>query len=878
MKDPSSIPSVYDHKKVETKWYDFWMEKGYFTAHPFSGKPSYTIVIPPPNVTGSLHIGHALNNGLQDALIRYHRMKGYETLWLPGTDHASIGTHVKIEQALEKEGTNRFALGREKFMERAWDWKHMYGDTIISQLKRLGCSCDWSRTRFTMDEGLSRAVLEAFVRLYNEGLIYRGDYITNWCPECKTVISDLEVEHGETQGNLWYVRYLYEDGNGSVTVATTRPETILGDTAVAVNPKDERYRSTVGRTVILPVLGRRMPVIADSYVDMEFGTGAVKVTPAHDPNDFEMGLRHKLPRITVIGPDGKMTKEAGPYASMDRYDCRKAIVADLEHRGNLVKIETHTHSVGRHERCDTIVEPLVSTQWFVHMKPLAAPAIEAVRNGFIKFVPERFTKIYMHWMENIRPWCISRQLWWGHRIPAYYCSDCGEVLVSVDAPELCPGCGGSLRQDEDVLDTWFSSALWPFSTLGWPEQTPELAYFYPTSVLLTAYDIIFFWVARMIFTGLHFMGEKPFSTVLLTGLILDENGKKMSRSKGTGADPVEMIEEIGADALRFGLLTGTTMGNDSRIHRDRFETSRNFDNKLWNASRFVLMNLDGFDPKAGAPAPDLADAWIMSRLGEVITQVGEMIERHEPSEAAKTLYDFVWSEYCDWYIELSKPKLASDNEKERKTAQHVLWFVLERTLRLLHPFMPFITEEIWQALPHEGESIMVSPWPDVCWELDSDALASMAYVMDTTRAIRNLRAELAIPPSRKIRAIAHATPRALRALTALAEHVQRLAGLETLELGAEGSRKPARALASVVPGVEVYLPFEGLIDIDKETERLAKSLGEVEAELGRVQKRLENKGFMDKAPVEVREKEQSRREELGERAAKIRARIEALSR
>ncbi len=878
IKNPGGIPSVYDYRQVETKWYDFWMEKGYFTAQPFSGKPPYTIVIPPPNVTGSLHIGHALNNGLQDVLIRYHRMKGYETLWLPGTDHASIGTHVKIEQALEAEGTNRFALGREKFMERAWDWKNKYGDTIINQLKRLGCSCDWSRTRFTMEEALSRAVLEAFVRLYNEGLIYRGDYITNWCPECRTVISDLEVEHQEVQGNLWYVSYPYEDGNGSITVATTRPETILGDTAVAVNPQDDRYRGAVGRYVILPVLGRRMPVIADSYVDMEFGSGAVKVTPSHDPNDFDMGLRHNLPRVTVIGPDGRMTKEAGPYEGMDRYECRKAILADLEERGNLVKTETHIASVGTHERCDTVVEPLVSTQWFVHMKPLAAPAIEAVRNGFIKFVPERFTKIYMNWMENIRPWCISRQLWWGHRIPAYYCNDCDELVVSAGAPVQCPKCGGTMRQDEDVLDTWFSSALWPYSTLGWPQQTPELAYFYPTSVLLTAYDIIFFWVARMIFTGLHFMGEKPFSTVLLTGLILDKHGKKMSRSKGTGTDPLELIEELGADAVRFGLIAGSTMGNDSRLHRDRFEASRNFCNKIWNASRFVLTNLGGFEAGAGAPAPDLADRWILSRMGVVISEASDLIERFEPGEAAKLLYDFIWSEFCDWYIELSKPKLSSDNKKERQTAQYVLWFVLEHTLKLLHPFMPFITEEIWQALPHEGESIMVSPWPSVTWEIDRDAILSMTYVMDTTRAIRNLRAELAIPPSRKVRAIVHSAARATGALKALAAYMQRLANLETIELRPEGSPKPPKALTSVVPGVEVFLPFEGLIDVDKERGRLAKGLGDVETELERVEKRLADQGFVKRAPEEVVQKEQGRRAELFERAAKLRQRIEELSR
>ena len=877
MKDPSQIPSVYDPSRVERKWYNFWQEKEYFIAHAYSGRTPYTIVIPPPNVTGSLHIGHALNNGLQDVLIRYHRMKGDEALWLPGTDHASIGTHVKIEQELEKQGTNRFELGREKFMERAWEWKRTFGDTIIEQLKRLGCSCDWSRTRFTMDEQLSRAVLTAFVRLYEEGLIYRGDYITNWCPECRTVISDLEVEHQDESGYLWYVEYKFEDGSGSITVATTRPETILGDTAVAVNPKDERYKDAVGRIAVLPVLGRRIPVVADDYVDMEFGTGAVKVTPSHDPNDFEMMLRHKLPKVTVIGPDGRMTKEAGPYQGLDRFACRKRLLEDLEANGSLKKTESHRLSVARHERCDTVVEPLVSTQWFVHMKPLARPAIEAVRHGFIKFVPDRFTKIYMNWMENIRPWCISRQLWWGHRIPAYYCKDCGEMTVSTDTKEACPKCGGAVTQDPDVLDTWFSSALWPYSTLGWPEMTDDLAYFYPTSVLLTAYDIIFFWVARMIFTGLHFMGEKPFSDVLMTGLILDQYGKKMSRTKGTGVDPLEAIERYGADALRFGLFTATTMGSDSRLHPDRIEAARNFGNKLWNASRFVLMNLDGYDRARVKPDMDFTDRWILSRLSEVITATTEMIERYELGEAAKLLYDFIWSEFCDWYIEMSKPRLLSEDEFARSTAQHVLCYVLERTLRLLHPFMPFITEEIWHALPHEGESIMVADWPLAEYPVDEDVVASMAYVMDTTRAIRNLRAELGIPPARRISAIVLATREAQKALEMSSAYVERLAGLESFAIRAEQQQKPRKALASVVAGAEVFVPFEGLIDVRREIGRLSKDLEAIENDLGRTQKRLANQSFLEKAPEEVVEKEKARCSELTERAGKLRARLNALS-
>ena len=702
----ANIPKVYDPGAVEEKWYRFWEENQLFHAEVNPDKQPYSIVIPPPNVTGQLHMGHALDNALQDILIRWRRMQGYNTLWMPGTDHAGIATQIKVEENLAKEGLSRYDLGREAFIERVWQWKQQYGSRILNQLKRLGASCDWQRERFTMDEGCSQAVREVFVSLYEKGLIYQGNRITNWCPRCNTALSDIEVEHEDRPGHLYHVRYPVEGEAGRyVTVATTRPETILGDSGVAVHPDDERYSDVVGKKLILPLLGRKLPVVADSYVDPAFGTGAVKVTPAHDPNDFEMGLRHNLPQIVVINLDGTMSADCGKYAGMDRYQCRKALVADLEAAGYLVKIDDHNHAVGQCQRCTTVVEPLISRQWFVKMAPLAKPAIEAVESGRISFVPERFTKIYTNWLENIRDWCISRQIWWGHRIPAWYCQACGEVTVSRDTVDACPKCGGAVEQDPDVLDTWFSSALWPFSTMGWPQQTAELRQFYPTSVLVTGYDIIFFWVARMIFMGLEFQQEIPFRHVFIHGLVRDSQGRKMSKSLGNGIDPLEVIEQYGADTLRFTLVTGNTPGNDMRFYWERVESSRNFANKIWNASRFVLMNLDGFDPQA-APGPlTLADRWILSRYATTVAAVTDNLDKFELGEAARAIYEFIWSEFCDWYIELAKSRLYDkENQAARATAQYVLWYVLGNTMKLLHPFMPFLTEEIWQHLPHEGKS------------------------------------------------------------------------------------------------------------------------------------------------------------------------------
>ncbi|MGE5542845.1 MAG: valine--tRNA ligase, partial [Bacillota bacterium] len=878
----------YDPGAVEEKWYARWLERDYFRAEVNPAKKPYCIVIPPPNITGSLHLGHALNNTIQDILIRYKRMKGYEALWLPGYDHASIATHMKIEEMLEKEGTNRWELGREKFLERAWEWKEKYGGTIVGQLKRMGCSCDWSRERFTMDEGCSRAVAEVFVRLYEKGLIYRGNYITNWCPTCRTVISDIEVEHEDEKSNLWHVRYPFAEGDGYVTIATTRPETILGDTAVAVHPSDERYRSVVGRMLVLPVAGRRIPVIADEYADPEFGTGAVKVTPGHDPSDFEAGLRHGLPVVKVIGLDGRMTAEAGKYEGMDRYECRKALLQELETGGYLVKTEELTHAVGHCYRCRTIVEPLVTTQWFVKMKPLAEPAIRAVKDGEVRFIPERFTKVYLGWMENIRDWCISRQLWWGHRIPAWYCQDCGEVTVSANAPEKCGKCGsGRFEQDPDVLDTWFSSGLWPFSTLGWPDHTPELDYFYPTSVLVTAYDIIFFWVARMVFSGLEFMGKRPFDDVLITGLIKDSLGRKMSKSLGNGVDPVEVIRDYGADTLRFTVVTGNTPGSDQRWFWEKVQGYRNFCNKIWNASRFVLMNLEDYDPAAAsglAPSSfEVEDRWILSRLSRVTADVTRLIEAYELGEASKILYEFMWSEFCDWYIELAKIRLYG-GRPTRAHAQWTLSRVLEQTLRLLHPFIPFITEEIWQALPHEGESLVIAPWPspdEAAGGLrpvpDEAAEKSLSLLVEAVKAVRNLRAEVNVPPGKESEVLITATSaETLAVLEGMKERITGLSNARPLRLEAGGAR-PRQALAAVIPGAEVFLPLQGLIDIEKEIDRLQKELDHARIEMERAAGRLSNEEFIRKAPQAVVEKESEKKRVLEEKVSMLSSRIRALS-
>ncbi|MGI9950884.1 valine--tRNA ligase [Moorellaceae bacterium AZ2] len=876
-----TLPSVYSPKEVEQKWYPVWEKKGYFRGpveRP-AGRPAFSIVMPPPNVTGTLHLGHALDNTLQDILVRWHRMRGDATLWIPGTDHAGIATQARVEEELAKEGLSKYDLGREEFLERVWAWKEQYGTRITQQLRRLGASCDWSRERFTMDEGCSRAVREVFVRLYEKGLIYRGNYIINWCPRCQTTISDIEVEHQEEAGQLWYVRYPFKDGPGGIVVATTRPETMLGDTAVAVHPDDERYRQFIGKTLILPLVNREIPVIADEYVDPNFGTGAVKITPAHDPNDFEVGQRHGLPSITVIGKDATMTEEAGPYAGMERYACRQQVVRDLERMGYLVKVEEHTHSVGHCYRCDTTIEPLVSPQWFVRMKPLAEPAIRAAREGRVRFVPERFTKIYLNWLENIRDWCISRQLWWGHRIPVWYCQQCGEVICSTTDPEECPSCRSTaLEQDPDVLDTWFSSALWPFSTMGWPDRTRELDLYYPTSVLVTGRDIIFFWVARMIFMGLEFMEEVPFREVLIHGLVLDALGRKMSKSLGNGVDPMEVIDEYGADTLRFMLVTGNTPGNDLRFHPERLESTRNFCNKIWNAARFVLLNLQDYDPERKAAPYTLADRWILSRLAGVVQQVTSNLEDYEIGEAARLIYDFFWGEFCDWYIELAKSRLYGEDLAAKATAQKVLVEVLGTSLQLLHPFMPFITEEIWHHLPGNRPSIMVSPWPQAQPELyDAAAEGAMTLIIEVIRAIRNLRSEMRVTPGRKARVLLVAQSSATRrVLEEARDYLAALARVEPVEVVASLKRPPVKAATAVTGGVEIYLPLEGLVDFQKEIARLEKELAAVQKELEQVRRKLSKPDFVAKAPVEVVAKERAKEEELVDKEEALRGRLRSL--
>ncbi|HWR28262.1 MAG TPA: valine--tRNA ligase [Negativicutes bacterium] len=874
-----NISTVYDPASVETKWYKKWEEDRVFHAEPNQDGQHYSIVIPPPNVTGQLHMGHALDNTLQDILIRWRRMQGYDTLWMPGCDHAGIATQIKVEEVLSKEGVSRYDIGRDKFIERVWEWKHQYGDRITNQLKRMGASCDWERERFTMDEGCSKAVREVFVTLHEKGLIYQGNRITNWCPRCNTALSDIEVEHEDTAGKLYHVRYPLQDNPGEfITVATTRPETILGDTAVAVNPTDERYTAMVGKNLVLPLVGRILPIIADEYVDPAFGTGAVKVTPAHDPNDFDMGQRHNLPMIRVIGNDGTMTPEAGEaYAGLDRYECRKKIVADMEAAGYLVKIDEHAHAVGHCQRCNTVVEPLVSKQWFVRMQPLADPAMEAVRTGRTEFVPERFTKIYMNWLENIRDWCISRQIWWGHRIPAWYCQDCGKTIVSRQDLTACPHCGGNVEQDPDVLDTWFSSALWPFSTMGWPDQTKELARYYPTSVLVTGYDIIFFWVARMMFMGIEFMQEVPFHHVFIHGLVRDSQGRKMSKSLGNGIDPLEVIEKYGADTLRFTLATGNTPGNDMRFYWERVESSRNFSNKIWNASRFVLMNLEDYDSATPCGELALVDRWILSRYAQTVSGVTENLEKFELGEAARMLYDFIWGEFCDWYIELVKPRLYNkEGETGRHTAQYVLAYVLERTMRLLHPFMPFISEEIREHLPHEAGSIVRAAWPTAEPErIDEAAEMQMNAVMETIKAVRNMRAEMNVPLGRKGEVILQPANAELAATLADNIHlIKTMATAEPVQIIAAGAAKPENAVSRVISGIEVYLPLKGLIDVEKETARMNKELQALENELARIEGKLSNAGFLAKAPAEVLEQQQARRAEVVEKMTAIRGQIE----
>ena len=881
--EENNIPKVYDPKSFEKKWYGFWEENKLFHAVVDEEKQPYSIVIPPPNVTGQLHMGHALDNTLQDILIRWRRMQGYNTLWMPGCDHAGIATQAKVEGALREEGTNRYELGREKFLERVWQWKEKFGSRIMSQLRSLGSSLDWDRERFTMDEGCSRAVREVFVSLYEKGLIYQGTRITNWCPDCNTAISDIEVEHETEAGHLWHIRYQVKGEDRYVEVATTRPETMFGDTGVAVNPADERYTELVGKTLILPVVNREIPLFADEYVDSAFGTGAVKVTPAHDPNDYEMGLRHNLEQIKVISNTGKMTEGAGKYEGMDRYECRKALVKELQEIGALVSIEDHEHAVGHCSRCHSTIEPMISTQWFVKMESLAKPAAEAVKNGDIKFVPERFTKIYCNWLDNIRDWCISRQLWWGHRIPAWYCDDCGETIVSRTDVDVCPKCGGRhLRQDEDVLDTWFSSGLWPFETMGWPDETPELKQFYPTSTLVTGYDIIFFWVARMVMMGLEFGKDIPFKTVYIHGLVRDEQGRKMSKSLGNGIDPVEVIDQYGADTLRFMLITGNTPGNDMRFINDRVVATRNFANKLWNASRFMLMNLEGFDKGFVPEEADytLADKWILSRFAKTAQGVTANLEKFELGEAGRLIYEFIWNEFCDWYIELAKARLYDkENIRPRQTAQYVLGYVLERTLRLLHPFMPFITEEIWQHIPHDGISIMVAEWPGndeagLAGLVNDDDEAAMTAIMESIKTIRALRLEVNAAPGKKSEVILNFTDEKLREVFAANEgYLTVLAAAEPVTMLAAGAEKPENAMTGVVNGVEIYLPLKGLIDVEKETARLNKELATLDKEISRLEKKLGNQGFLAKAPAEVVAGEQEKLKGYQEKQNAVKERL-----
>ena len=868
------LAKQYDPKNVEDRIYQTWLDGNYFHAEPDPEKKPYTIVIPPPNITGQLHMGHALDNTLQDILIRFRRMQGYDTLWLPGTDHASIATEAKIVAAMKEEGITKEDIGREGFLKRAWEWKAQYGGRIIEQLKKMGSSCDWERERFTLDEGCSKAVREVFCNLYEKGLIYRGERIINWCTHCKTSISDAEVEYEEHDGNFWHFKYPFKDGSGYIEVATTRPETIPGDTAVAVHPDDERYKDVIGKTVVIPVIGREIPVVADSYAKMDKGTGAVKITPAHDPNDFEVGLRNNLPVINVMTDDGFMNEKAGKYAGMNLMECRKAIVKDLTDAGALVKIEPTKHEVGSCYRCHTVVEPRVSKQWFVKMKPLAEPAIKAVKDGKTKFIPERFDKIYFNWMENIRDWCISRQLWWGHRIPAWYCEDCGEITVSREDPTKCCKCGSEhITQDPDTLDTWFSSALWPFSTLGWPDKTPELAHYYPTSTLVTGYDIIFFWVARMIFSACEQMGEVPFDTVFIHGIVRDEQGRKMSKSLGNGIDPLIVIDKYGADALRLTLATGNSPGNDMRYSEKKVEASRNFANKIWNAARFILMNLDENEPAPHIPEElALEDKWVLSLFNKLTKEVTDNLEKFELGIAVSKLYDFIWDIFCDWYIELAKIRLQQGGEKATQV-KAVLVYVMSETLKLLHPFMPFITEEIWQTLPHEGETIMKAPWPVYSEKLvfDEDE-AKMEIIMEAIRAIRNRRGEMNVPPSRKAH-VYIATDKTEEFNTATV-FMQRLASASDVTVG-ESFDIP-NAVSIVTAHAKIYIPMGDLVDFEAERKRLTKEKENAEKKLAQINNKLSNPGFLAKAPQQVVDGQKAEAEKLTEKIKMIEESISKL--
>ena len=867
------LAKAYSPGEFEERIYKFWEDNGFFHAEVDETKKPYSIVMPPPNITGQLHMGHALDNTLQDILIRFKRMQGCSALWLPGTDHASIATEAKIVEAMRKEGITKDDIGREKFLERAWAWKAEFGGRIVKQLRKMGSSADWERERFTMDEGCNKAVKNVFVRLYDKGLIYRGERIINWCPKCLTSISDAEVEYEEQAGHFWHLRYKLTDGSGYINLATTRPETLLGDTAVAVNPNDERYKDLVGKTVILPLVHREIPIVADDYVEMDFGTGVVKITPAHDPNDFEVGLRHDLPVINVMTDDAKITEDYPKYAGMDRYEARKLIVKDLEEEGALVKIEDYSHNVGTCYRCGTTVEPRVSKQWFVKMKPLAGPAIDAVKNDETQFIPPHFEKTYFHWLENIRDWCISRQLWWGHQIPAFYCDDCEEMVVTGDKEAFCPKCGKKMRQDPDTLDTWFSSALWPFSTLGWPDDTKEMEYFYPTSVLVTGYDIIPFWVMRMMFSGIEHTGKIPFYKVLIHGLVRDSQGRKMSKSLGNGIDPLEVIDKFGADALRFTLVTGNAPGNDMRYSEEKITASRNFANKLWNAARFIHMNIDDYDVKNELPAElTTEDKWIISTLNDTIKVVTENLENFELGVAVQNIYDFTWDSLCDWYIELAKARLQSEGETAQNARQVLVW-VMDKTLKLLHPFMPFITEEIWQSMPHEGETIMTQQYP--LYEEGhnySDAAKEMTIIMDAIKAIRIRRSEMNVPPSRKAKICIAAKEQDV--LRRGAAFFKKLASASDVEVS--DSYDIEGAVTIVTADAKIYIPMDELVDKEAELKRLNKELDAAKKDLMFNEKKLSNQGFMSKAPEKVINEIKAKAQKLTEKIGMIEAAIDAL--
>jgi valyl-tRNA synthetase len=880
-KEQLQMPTTYDPKEAERKWYDYWIKNEFFKAGTRPDAETYTIVIPPPNVTGMLHIGHALDFTLQDILIRTKRMQGYDALWLPGSDHAGIATQTKVEQKLREQGQSRYDLGREKFLEKVWEWKELYANTIREQWAKMGFSLDYSRERFTLDEGLSQAVREVFVSLYEKGLIYRGNYIINWDPAARTALSDIEVEYKEVQGALYHLEYKTTDGTDSIVVATTRPETMLGDTAVAVHPKDERYKHLIGKMLLLPIVNREIPVIADEYVEKEFGSGAVKITPAHDPNDFEVGKRHDLPQILVMDESGTMNANAGPYQGQDRFDCRKQIVADLKEQGVLIKIEEHVHQVGHSERSGAVIEPYLSTQWFVKMQPLAEKAIDTQKSGNgVNFVPDRFEKTYLNWIENVRDWCISRQLWWGHRIPAWHCADCGQITVTRVDATACSHCQSTnLNQDNDVLDTWFSSALWPFSTLGWPNETEDLKRFYPTNVLVTGYDIIYFWVSRMIFTGLEFTQQIPFKDVLMHGLVRDSEGRKMSKSLGNGVDPLEVIEKYGADAMRYMISTSSTPGQDLRFRLERVEQARNFANKIWNASRFALMNLEGVNAADIDLTGQLgtADRWILHRLNETVRDVTRLIDSYEFGETGRLLYNFIWDDLCDWYIEFSKLSLYGADAAAKSKTQSVLAYVLDQTQRLIHPFMPFISEEIWQHLPHEGETITLASWPVENEAFESpDAVREMELLMDVIRSVRNIRSEVNVPMSKKVELLVKpASSETLTILSSNEEYLKRFCNTTLLQIDAEMAA-PEKAMTSIITGAELYLPLAGLIDIAQELMRLDKELQTLHGEVERIEKKLGNEGFVAKAPAKVIEEEKAKLADYADKRDKVIARLAEL--